>query len=67
MDWRDRAHFFALCARIMRGILVDHARARRYAKRGAGKPLRRQIPLIPAFSEDFAPKTSCARRVAAYR
>jgi RNA polymerase sigma-70 factor (ECF subfamily) len=30
----DRTHFFALSARIMRRILVDHARARRSAKRG---------------------------------
>ena len=29
-----RAHFFALCAQIIRRILVDHARNRRYAKRG---------------------------------
>jgi len=36
--WRDRAHFFAWCARIMRGILVDHARAQRRQKRGAGAP-----------------------------
>jgi len=34
MNVRDRAHFFALSARIMRRILVDHARARRSAKRG---------------------------------
>jgi RNA polymerase sigma factor (TIGR02999 family) len=32
--WRDRAHFLAVSARIMRHILVDHARARRYQKRG---------------------------------
>jgi RNA polymerase sigma factor (TIGR02999 family) len=32
----DRAHFFAIAARGMRRILVDHARARRAAKRGAG-------------------------------
>ena len=31
---RDRAHFFALSARVMRRILIDHARARRTAKRG---------------------------------
>ena len=31
---RDRAHFFALSARVMRRILVDRARARRTAKRG---------------------------------
>lgn len=36
--WRDRAHFFALCARIMRGILVDHVRALHRQKRGAGAP-----------------------------
>ena len=34
VDWRDRAHFFALSAQLMRRILVDHARARRAAKRG---------------------------------
>lgn len=34
VDWRDRAHFFALCAQIMRQILVAHARAERAAKRG---------------------------------
>ena len=36
VDWRDRAHFFALSARLMRQILVDHARSRGYAKRGGG-------------------------------
>ena len=34
VEWRDRAHFFAVGATIMRHVLVDHARARRYAKRG---------------------------------
>jgi RNA polymerase sigma factor (TIGR02999 family) len=32
--WRDRAHFFAISAKLMRRILVDFARSRRYAKRG---------------------------------
>jgi RNA polymerase sigma factor (TIGR02999 family) len=32
--WQDRTHFLAVSARIMRHILVDHARARRYQKRG---------------------------------
>ena len=32
--WHDRAHFLAVSARVMRHILVDHARARRYQKRG---------------------------------
>ncbi len=32
--WHDRAHFLAVAARVMRRILVDHARARRSRKRG---------------------------------
>jgi RNA polymerase sigma factor (TIGR02999 family) len=32
--WHDRAHFLAVSARVMRRILVDHARARQYQKRG---------------------------------
>jgi RNA polymerase sigma factor (TIGR02999 family) len=34
VEWSDRAHFYAVCARAMRGILVDHARRRGAAKRG---------------------------------
>jgi RNA polymerase sigma-70 factor, ECF subfamily len=34
VPWKDRAHFFAVAAKAMRSILVDHARARRAAKRG---------------------------------
>ncbi len=33
VDWQDRGHFFALSAQMMRRILVDAARARRYQKR----------------------------------
>lgn len=40
--WQDRAHFFAVAARIMRGNLVDAARARRSQKRGGC--LRRTDP-----------------------
>lgn len=32
--WKNRAHFFALSAQLMRRILIDHARRRKYAKRG---------------------------------
>jgi RNA polymerase sigma factor (TIGR02999 family) len=35
-DWKDRAHFFALASRIIRRILVDHARQRHASKRGGG-------------------------------
>ena len=34
VPWQDRTHFLAVSARIMRHILVDHARARTYKKRG---------------------------------
>lgn len=36
VTWQNRAHFFAVAARMMRRILVDHARKHAYAKRGGG-------------------------------
>lgn len=33
-EWHNRAHFFAVCAQIMRHILIDHARAHAREKRG---------------------------------
>jgi RNA polymerase sigma-70 factor, ECF subfamily len=36
MTWQDRAHFLAVCAKLMRQILTDLARARLYQKRGPG-------------------------------
>jgi RNA polymerase sigma factor (TIGR02999 family) len=36
VQWQNRAHFFAVAAQVMRHILIDHARSRHYAKRGAG-------------------------------
>ncbi len=42
----NRAHFFALCAKIIRQVLVDHARRRRYAKRGGDAV---QVPLEEAL------------------
>ena len=33
-SWQDRAHFFAMCAQLMRRILVDWARSRHSVKRG---------------------------------
>lgn len=35
---QDRSHFLAIAARVMRQILVDHARSRNAAKRGGGRP-----------------------------
>jgi len=38
MQWQNRAHFFAMSARVMRRILVDFARAKRNEKRGGNAP-----------------------------
>jgi RNA polymerase sigma factor (TIGR02999 family) len=46
VDLRDRASFLALASRVMRNLLVDHARARYAAKRGGGKP---PLPLDEAL------------------
>lgn len=36
VDWHDRAHFLGISSRLMRRVLVDHARARDAQKRGDG-------------------------------
>lgn len=35
-EWHNRAHFYAVCAQVMRHILIDHARAHARDKRGSG-------------------------------
>jgi len=42
-EWESRAHFYGVAAKAMRSVLVDHARARRAAKRGG--PLARRLSL----------------------
>lgn len=37
VHWQDRAHFFAVAARLLRRILVDHAKSHRRKKRGGGQ------------------------------
>jgi len=36
VDWRNRAHFYAIASRAMRNVLIDHAVRRRAQKRGGG-------------------------------
>src|SRR5262249_41038976 len=48
-DWKDRAHFFAVAAQVMRHILVDGARARQRQKRG-GSAQRVDLDRIAEFS-----------------
>jgi RNA polymerase sigma factor (TIGR02999 family) len=53
LAWQDRRHFYAVAARVMRQILVDHARSQKRQKRGGGAP---QIPLDEAVL--VGPETS---------
>jgi RNA polymerase sigma factor (TIGR02999 family) len=46
VNWQSRAHFFGLASQMMRRILVDHARKRGAAKRGAN-PVRVDLDQMP--------------------
>lgn len=37
IEWQSRAHFFAVAAQVMRRLLVDYARGRKYTKRGGDR------------------------------
>jgi len=58
VSWRDRAHFFAVAAAMMRRILVDAARARTSVKRGG---LAKQVRHSSAFDLDNVPAVSSVR------
>jgi RNA polymerase sigma factor (TIGR02999 family) len=54
--WQDRAHFLAVAARVMRRILVDHARSRHYQKRGgemARVPFDEALVVVSEPDQDF--------------
>ena len=53
--YRDRSHFFALAAKMMRGILVEFARSRASAKRGSGGkvPFDDAMDVADARTSDF--------------
>src|SRR5215212_2802685 len=52
VPWHDRMHFFAIASRIMRRILVDHARAKMAHKRGADSP---KVQLTEGLHEGVPP------------
>jgi len=67
IDWQSRAHFFALCARQMRRILTDQARARRSDKRGGGAQSVSLdvVPVVaPEASADLASVDDALTRLA---
>jgi RNA polymerase sigma factor (TIGR02999 family) len=60
VPWHDRAHFFAIASRIMRRILVDHARANLAQKRGAGSPM---VQIEDGLQEGAAPAMDAAELI----
>jgi RNA polymerase sigma-70 factor (ECF subfamily) len=52
-DWQNRSHFFAVTAQVMRHILIDYARRRRYLKHGGDA---QQVPLaeVASMADDRA-------------
>jgi RNA polymerase sigma factor (TIGR02999 family) len=68
VHWNDRAHFFALSARLMRRILVDLARSKRYQRRGSGVPtvmLDEAAVRAPEKGEDLVALDEALERLAA--
>src|SRR5712692_2543331 len=57
VSWQNRAHFLAICAQLMRRILTDFARSRRYQKR-SGQATRvsfeETLAISPKMSTDLA-------------
>ena len=68
VQWQNRTHFFAVAARAMRQILVDHARGHLRAKRGAGVtvlPLEEGLLFEPERSADLLALDEALNRLAA--
>jgi RNA polymerase sigma-70 factor (ECF subfamily) len=66
-EWRNKAHFLGMCARIMRQVLVDHARAHGYQKRGGNpqmEPLDEAAAVSPTRSEQFIALDEAMQRLA---
>ena len=53
-EWQNCAHFFAVCAQVMRHILIDHARAHARDKRGGGA-IQVSLNEVAVVAEDQAP------------
>jgi RNA polymerase sigma factor (TIGR02999 family) len=67
VEWKDRAHFYAIAARLMRQILVDHARKRQAAKRGGSDikvPLEEEMVISPERNVDLVALDEALTRLA---
>ncbi len=69
IDFKDRAHFFAVAARTMRRILVDHAKGRRRHKRGAGQAavsLEEALIIDPSSGHGISDLDEAMERLASF-
>lgn len=69
VDWADRAHFYAIAARQMRRILVNHGEAHRAAKRGGGVPhasLDEALDVVGTPSAEIGELDDALRRLEAF-
>jgi RNA polymerase sigma factor (TIGR02999 family) len=69
VDWQDRVHFYAISARILRRILVDHARTQQREKRGGGAdkvPLDDAVLVGPQTSSSILALDEALERLAAH-
>jgi len=60
VPWHDRTHFYAIASRIMRRVLVDHARAKGAQKRGADAP---RVLLSDAYQEPLEASMDAAELI----
>jgi RNA polymerase sigma factor (TIGR02999 family) len=68
IKWQDRAHFLAICARLMRRILIDWARSRHYHKRGGGAvhvSLDEALTLSPTANDEMVALDDALNKLAA--
>ena len=67
VEWRDRAHFFAIAGTLMRRILVDDARERAAAKRGGGMAVTtaHDVAIAPGQDVDLIALDGALTRLAA--
>ncbi len=68
VDWADRAHFFAIAARQMRRVLVNHGEARRAGRRGGGAvhaPLEDALEVVGTPSAEISDLDDALRRLEA--
>lgn len=68
VSWQDRAHFFAVAARLMRRMLVDHARGHQRAKRdgGAKVSLTEALEVLSQPASDLLTLDNALNRLAEF-